>query len=318
MAEQNDNGAQTQAKARPPQTPPAPTLPASAQLENPPEVVRLTHTKPGTGLQAGIPLRGFDDAWRLATIMASSGMVPKAYDRKPEAVMVAVQFGAELGLGPMAAVQNIAVINGAPSVWGPAIMALCQAHPMFVSAGQNWDADAEVATVWMERKGMGRVERTFSMEEARRIEVKTFDGIIKLADKDTYRNYPADMCLARALGRVAKFLFADAMKGLQIAQEQIDRVWEGDFERVLDEASELTDRIAERAAAGPPPGVDENGEEVTLAALEKELKSCTTGKEINALLARSKALADPGERGAFRKKAGAAARSLAAGSESEG
>ncbi len=44
-------------------------------------------------------------------------------------VLVAMQWGAEIGLAPMQALQNIAVINGKPSVYGDAAMALVQASP---------------------------------------------------------------------------------------------------------------------------------------------------------------------------------------------
>ena len=59
----------------------------------------------------GITPRGIDEAIRLAKIMAASGLMPKSIET-PEAVFVAMQMGAEIGLSPMASVQNIAVING--------------------------------------------------------------------------------------------------------------------------------------------------------------------------------------------------------------
>ena len=61
----------------------------------------------------GITPRGIDEAIRLAKIMAASGLMPKSIET-PEAVFVAMQMGAEIGLSPMASVQNIAVINGTP------------------------------------------------------------------------------------------------------------------------------------------------------------------------------------------------------------
>ena len=45
--------------------------------------------------------------------------------------MLAVQLGSEVGLRPMQALQNIAVINGRPAVWGDALPGLCKASPVY-------------------------------------------------------------------------------------------------------------------------------------------------------------------------------------------
>jgi hypothetical protein len=68
-----------------------------------------------------------DEAMRFSEMLSKSQMVPKAYQGKPEDVLVAVQWGKELGLAPLQALQNIACINGKPSVYGDAAMALVQA-----------------------------------------------------------------------------------------------------------------------------------------------------------------------------------------------
>ena len=58
----------------------------------------------------GLVPQSFEQLWRLSVVMAQSNMMPKGME-KPEAVFVAVQMGLEVGLSPMQAVQNIAVIN---------------------------------------------------------------------------------------------------------------------------------------------------------------------------------------------------------------
>lgn len=73
--------------------------------------------------------RNFDEAWRLAEILADSELVPKDFRSKPGNVLVAIQWGNEIGLGALQAVQNIAVINGRPSLWGDAVLELVTAQP---------------------------------------------------------------------------------------------------------------------------------------------------------------------------------------------
>ena len=71
------------------------------------------------------------EAVKFAEILAKSTIVPRHYQNKSGDILVAVQMGAELGLKPIQALQNIAVINGKPSVYGDALLALVQNNPNF-------------------------------------------------------------------------------------------------------------------------------------------------------------------------------------------
>src|ERR1700675_2806847 len=70
-----------------------------------------------TRLAAFTPVN-LTEAVALAKLIASSELAPKDYKGKPGNCLIAMQLGAELGVAPMQAIQNIAVINGRPSVWG--------------------------------------------------------------------------------------------------------------------------------------------------------------------------------------------------------
>ena len=85
------------------------------------------------------------EAMEYATIIASSAMVPKSYQNKPGDILVAVQMGAELGLKPIQALQNIAVINSKPSVYGDALLALVQVHPSFEDIKEWFDEKTNTA-----------------------------------------------------------------------------------------------------------------------------------------------------------------------------
>jgi hypothetical protein len=80
-----------------------------------------------TTAQQGFAPTTLTEAMTFSEMLAKSQMVPKAYQGKPEDVLVAMQWGRELGLAPLQALQNIACINGKPSVYGDAAMALVQA-----------------------------------------------------------------------------------------------------------------------------------------------------------------------------------------------
>lgn len=73
---------------------------------------------------SGLQLRNIDELFRFAQAVAGSALAPKDFVGKPESVVVAIQMGFEVGLPPMSALQNIAVINGRPSIWGDAQLAI--------------------------------------------------------------------------------------------------------------------------------------------------------------------------------------------------
>ncbi|PCI27633.1 hypothetical protein COB55_05405 [Candidatus Wolfebacteria bacterium] len=75
--------------------------------------------------------RTFEEATRYCELLAASSFVPKTYQGRVPDIMVALQMGAELGLKPMQALQNISVINSRPALWGDAMLALVKQHPEF-------------------------------------------------------------------------------------------------------------------------------------------------------------------------------------------
>ena len=74
--------------------------------------------------------RTFDQALTFAGYLADSDMVPKDFKGRPGNCLIAIQWGAELGLKPLQAMQNLAIINGRPSLWGDAVIALVRASPL--------------------------------------------------------------------------------------------------------------------------------------------------------------------------------------------
>lgn len=152
------------------------------------------------------------EAMQFAEMLAKSDLVPKDYKGKPGNCMVAMQMGAEIGLAPMQAIQNIAVINGRPAVWGDALLALVQAHPDCEDVIET--DDGATATCTIKRRGRTPVTRTFSTEDAK---------AARLAGKEgPWTNYPKRMRQMRARGFACRDAFADVLRGLASAEEAQD------------------------------------------------------------------------------------------------
>jgi hypothetical protein len=76
---------------------------------------------------------------------AKSQLVPKEYRNQPEEITLAMQLGSEVGSHPMQSLQNIAVINGRPAVWGDALPGLCKASPLYDDIIETWENEHDQA-----------------------------------------------------------------------------------------------------------------------------------------------------------------------------
>ena len=157
------------------------------------------------------------EAIQFSEMLASSQMVPRAYQGKPQDIMVCVQWGYEIGLAPMQALQNIAVINGKPSVYGDAAMALVQASPVCEDIEEYFEAEGTpnpIAVCVAKRKGRKPVVAKFSVEDAKRAGLWGKQG--------PWSAYPKRMMQMRARGFALRDAFPDVLKGLITAEEAQD------------------------------------------------------------------------------------------------
>ena len=78
----------------------------------------------------GLSLTTMSDAMAFSEVVAKTDFAPKDFRGKPEACLLAIQHGAEIGLSPMQSLQSIAVVNGRPTIYGDAALAVCLASPV--------------------------------------------------------------------------------------------------------------------------------------------------------------------------------------------
>lgn len=162
------------------------------------------------------------DEWiRLAEYLAKSDLVPKEFQGKPANIIVAAQYGAEVGLKWMQALQSIAVISGKPTLYGDAGLALIQVHPAFVSIKESDDLTTQTATCEIVREGWEPVIRRFSHADAERIQVYDGGSMKALANRTMWKNFPVRMRQMRARWWAMRDCFADALKGI-MGREEIE------------------------------------------------------------------------------------------------
>lgn len=163
----------------------------------------------------GIKFGSFEDLFRFAKCVVASGLAPKGMD-KPETIAIAIEMGCELGLPPLQALQNIAVINGRPAVWGDALLAICQQSGLFCfesfSESLTGDGDKQVATCTVRRKPNGQpVTRSFSAADAKRAGLWGKSG--------PWTQYAPRMLQMRARTFALRDTFADVLRGFTTIEE---------------------------------------------------------------------------------------------------
>jgi hypothetical protein len=156
--------------------------------------------------------QNFEQALRFSEYLADSDMVPKDFKGKPGNCLIAIQWGAELGLKPLQALQNLAIINGRPSLWGDAVIALVRSSPVCEFIIET--DDGQTATCRVKRRGEPEQQRTFSMDDAKQAGLLNKQG--------PWSQYPKRMRQMRARAFALRDVFPDVLRGLPIAEELMD------------------------------------------------------------------------------------------------
>lgn len=159
-----------------------------------------------------------DEAIRVADIMAKSSLVPKDFQGSAGNILIAMQWGMELGLAPLQAMQSIAVINGRPSMWGDAVIAIARsaASCEYITETIEGEGERMIATCRAKRKGQAEEVRTFSVDDA-----KTAGLWGKVGP---WKTNPRRMLQMRARSFALRDVFADSLRGMAVAEEQQDIV----------------------------------------------------------------------------------------------
>lgn len=150
--------------------------------------------------------RTFGEQMHFAEVVSQAkGMLPRAYEGNPANVLVAVQYGASLGIEPMAALQNIDVIQGTPTLSAKAVAALVRAggHKLWI---QEDEANKSV-TCTIER--CDDKEHPFTATRDMK-----WAQQMGLTGKDNYKKQPMTMLMWRAITACANKACPELFLGL--------------------------------------------------------------------------------------------------------
>lgn len=165
--------------------------------------------------------RNLSEAMEFAKLISTSGVVPSEYAGKPGDILVAVQMGMEVGLKPLQALQSIACINGRPTIWGDAALALVKQSGKLELIEERSSDEAlksKEGKCTVKRIGeTNKVTRSFSIEDAQKAGLQGRGG-----PHAPWQTYPGRMLQMRARSWALRDVFPDVLKGLSVREEVED------------------------------------------------------------------------------------------------
>lgn len=183
----------------------------------------------GRAVQAFIPQTVEEIKWEVG-LLIEAGLAPDSFKNDPKKITVAVLKGLEVGLPPMMAVSNIAVINGRASIWGDAALALVQSRNVI----ERMEVE-EIGTVPGEESETNGFAPDFGFRVSiwRRGQTSPYVGKFTVGDakraklwmnpgKAPWMQHPKRMLKIRATAFPLRDGFADCLSGLHIREEVED------------------------------------------------------------------------------------------------
>lgn len=155
----------------------------------------------------------FEGAIQFANAICKSNLLPRDYQNNPGNILSAIQYGSEIGLSPFQAMQSLAVINGRPSLYGDALLALVRSSGLLEYIKEEIIDDKAVCTVKRKNEPI-EIVRDFSKEDAKKAGLLNKPGPWTL--------YPKRMLQMRARAFALRDGFADCLRGIASAEEMQD------------------------------------------------------------------------------------------------
>ena len=148
--------------------------------------------------------RSIDEVTTLAEVLSKSTLLPDALRGKIPDIVVSILAGQELGLGAMASIRGVHVVQGKPVLSADTMVALVLSSGLAEYFICVEDTDARV-TYETKRRGAPAVQRaSWTREDTKRAGLNT---------KDNWRLYERQMMKARCRAILARDAYPDVLAG---------------------------------------------------------------------------------------------------------
>jgi hypothetical protein len=167
-----------------------------------------------------VPLDQAPMTWKTLVAISNTNFVPKGLRGKPDEMLAAVFTGRELGVGPMASIRGIDMIDGTASLAGELCAALIwRAGHRLLRTAVSDDAVTMKGQRVVDGQVVAEQEATWTKKDAE---------AAGLVGKSNWKHYGRAMLQWRATTELFRFFFADLGAGLRVAytpEELGDEEW---------------------------------------------------------------------------------------------
>jgi len=181
--------------------------------------------------EAGLVLSSYEQMSVFAEAAVRAGLGPKAPREVAHAMAIMqIQMGAEIGLGPMASIMGLSVINGKPGMNAGLMAARIQGSGRFRYIIKHLTNKRCLLHLLDAASGKVIGESDFTLKDAQDAELTTGKNA------HTWRKYPRNMLFARALSNLARWYCPEVFGGSIYVPEELSA--QAVVEAVVDEVAE--------------------------------------------------------------------------------
>ena len=149
-------------------------------------------------------------AHKLATVLSNTQMVPQIYRGKPDDAAAAILYGAEVGLKPQQALQQVFVVHGQPAIYARTMVALLKAKGYRFETVESTDEAVTVRAT----SPRGEVEEaTWTIDRAKKA---------GYTSNKKYSTDPQAMLYSKAASEVSRKIAPDVLLGIRYSAEDLE------------------------------------------------------------------------------------------------
>ncbi len=176
--------------------------------------IKVTETREGHIGQSLLAKEHFQHYLGVAELLSKSSLVPKGMQGKAADILIAMEMGLQIGIPMMQAIQDIAVINGKPCMYGDGLLAVVQGHKDYewISEKIIMESAGNLSAICsIKRKNHEPHQVKFSSDDAKKAGLWGKSG--------PWTQYPERMLQMRARGFCIRDCFSDALRGIKTDEE---------------------------------------------------------------------------------------------------
>ncbi|MCD6371519.1 MAG: recombinase RecT [Candidatus Aenigmarchaeota archaeon] len=182
---------------------------APNQIKNESEVAIVKREE-----QEDISLERVNALYKLGTALYKSEMFPNV--KSSDAAIAIIEYGRELGLKPVVALQTMSVINGRICIEAKALLSLAIQNGIKIKILEKSRKGAKVE---FKREGFEKFVETFTFDDAKAAGI-IYDRNGKI--KANWKAFPEEMCYWRCIAKGLRAYAPDLIMGLYIPEEILD------------------------------------------------------------------------------------------------